>query len=246
MRHLIGKPTPMTISIPTPCSEKWENFTPTDKGGFCSSCQKDVIDFTNLSDDQIKLFFTDYSTNVCGRFSSGQLTSYRKESRNKTTLFKYIPASLLSLTLLLPPNESHAQAPLEKTEAATRTLGMVVTNTTDVQLPTQISGIAWLDSYQRAKNSVVQLKGAPIQTMTDSLGRFAIEIPNRTITDTLQFLAEGKDTYEVAIGNRSILRVNISRGLSPTMTLTMGAVAVACEVPRRRTWNKIKNIFKRN
>ena len=41
------------LHIPTPCHENWDNMNPVDKGRFCMSCQKKVIDFTGMNDEQL-------------------------------------------------------------------------------------------------------------------------------------------------------------------------------------------------
>src|SRR6185295_10334318 len=64
-----------TLSIPTPCNEKASSFTPTSRGSFCSSCQKEVIDFTSWSDERIARYFNN-TTNTCGRFKADQLKLY--------------------------------------------------------------------------------------------------------------------------------------------------------------------------
>lgn len=63
----------MKISIQKPCHENWNNMLPEEKGRFCLTCQKTVIDFTNKSKEEIKDFFQHSSTNICGRFRSSQL-----------------------------------------------------------------------------------------------------------------------------------------------------------------------------
>ncbi len=68
--------TNFQISIPTPCHEDWEKFTPTSTGGFCGSCQKNVIDFSGMSESQLVAYFRDLPTNnqhLCGRFRDDQL-----------------------------------------------------------------------------------------------------------------------------------------------------------------------------
>jgi hypothetical protein len=45
------------MTIPQPCDENWGDMTPTEKGRFCASCCKQVIDFTNMSDSQLAAFF---------------------------------------------------------------------------------------------------------------------------------------------------------------------------------------------
>src|SRR5688572_18266689 len=76
------------LNIPNPCHENWDQMTPMDKarpedqvgrGRFCGSCQKQVVDFTTMSDEQLVLFFkkqiqsSSGEGSVCGRFMQDQL-----------------------------------------------------------------------------------------------------------------------------------------------------------------------------
>ncbi len=65
----------MKISINEPCHENWDQMTPNDKGAFCLSCQKNVVDFSSKTIGQIKDFFKKKAENesVCGRFNESQL-----------------------------------------------------------------------------------------------------------------------------------------------------------------------------
>jgi hypothetical protein len=45
---------PKQIHIPNPCHEDWSKMTPTEKGAFCSSCKKEVLDFTKSSNEEIR------------------------------------------------------------------------------------------------------------------------------------------------------------------------------------------------
>jgi hypothetical protein len=50
-------------------------MAPNDKGAFCLSCKKNVVDFSKKTIDEVKTFFTELPTtaNVCGRFKETQL-----------------------------------------------------------------------------------------------------------------------------------------------------------------------------
>jgi len=93
----------LQLTIPTPCHENWDNMTTVDKGKFCDSCQKQVVDFSNMSDRQVAEFFKKPSTgSVCGRFMNDQLDRTIKISRKRMSWVKYffqfaIPAFLLSI-----------------------------------------------------------------------------------------------------------------------------------------------------
>jgi len=88
------------IHIPKPCNEDWSKMTSIEKGKHCNACQKTVIDFTKMKNEEI----TDYliakkEEGVCGRFLSSQITVkkpkhhevlidlYQKVEHNSNTLF---------------------------------------------------------------------------------------------------------------------------------------------------------------
>ncbi len=100
----------ITLSIPEPCHEDWNKMTPSQQGRFCGSCQKDVIDFTAMTDDELFRFFAEKkSTNVCGRTLSYQLnTSLAKPVEHKKRKFWYI-SYLTSLLLFFSKSETKAQ-----------------------------------------------------------------------------------------------------------------------------------------
>ena len=62
------------LSIPEPCHERWDQMTTEAQGRFCGSCQKIVVDFTVMSDEQVKNYLLDKkNTNTCGRFYATQI-----------------------------------------------------------------------------------------------------------------------------------------------------------------------------
>lgn len=93
----------LQLSIPKPCHENWDAMTPVEKGKFCGSCQKQVVDFSNMSDRQIAEFFKKPSTgSVCGRFMTDQLERDIEIPKKRIPWLKYffqftLPAFLVSL-----------------------------------------------------------------------------------------------------------------------------------------------------
>ena len=75
--HLFNKSTAMKeqtyFHIPEPCHENWDNMTPQDKGRFCASCSKQVVDFSLMSDQQVLNYFKNATGKTCGRFANDQL-----------------------------------------------------------------------------------------------------------------------------------------------------------------------------
>ncbi|ARV15503.1 energy transducer TonB [Polaribacter sp. SA4-12] len=64
------------ITIPKPCHENWNEMTPKEKGRFCKSCSKTVVDFTKKSTVEIQDYLVkNKSKRVCGHFYRKQLDS---------------------------------------------------------------------------------------------------------------------------------------------------------------------------
>ncbi|MBS1622694.1 MAG: hypothetical protein JST83_01650 [Bacteroidetes bacterium] len=60
------------ITIPTPCHEQWSNMNATERGAFCHSCQKVVVDFTRMTDEEL-IHYLQQGTPGCGKFRTEQL-----------------------------------------------------------------------------------------------------------------------------------------------------------------------------
>ena len=127
------------LSIAEPCHENWENMNPVEKGKFCGSCQKQVVDFSNMSDGQIAEFFKKPSTgSVCGRFMSDQLDREIEIPRKRIPFVKQFFQIALPAFLISAKASAQTQKP-SKAKPATidtlrvplepfRTLGMVAMN----------------------------------------------------------------------------------------------------------------------
>lgn len=98
----------LKISIPTPCHKDWQAMAPNTQGRHCTSCAKTVIDFTTMSDDEVKYFFLNKKEEkVCGRFKNIQLHSIIIELPHNIFyipmpgLKKFLVASLLVFSTTL-------------------------------------------------------------------------------------------------------------------------------------------------
>jgi len=96
------------MKIKSPCHENYKAMTSSNGGRFCQSCQKVVVDFTNMTEQEIKHYFQNSSTeHVCGRFKSVQLNEGNRVERIiwqlKTriqTKVGFIPARVAFLSIL--------------------------------------------------------------------------------------------------------------------------------------------------
>lgn len=67
----------MKISIPKPCQENWNTMTPNEKGRFCLSCNKTVVDFSRMKKDEIVSYLENQNKVICGRVRIEDLVNIR-------------------------------------------------------------------------------------------------------------------------------------------------------------------------
>ena len=64
----------LALSIAKPCHENWDEMFPGERGVYCSSCHKNVIDFTSMPDDEVLDYFQQRKGEpLCGKFRNDQL-----------------------------------------------------------------------------------------------------------------------------------------------------------------------------
>ncbi|BAO75240.1 energy transducer TonB [Winogradskyella sp. PG-2] len=79
--------TKYSLSIPKPCHEDWSKMTPNEKGKFCQSCSKTVVDFTKMEVDEIQDYIhRNKDQRICGHIKQSQLNAINL--RIPETVFK--------------------------------------------------------------------------------------------------------------------------------------------------------------
>lgn len=102
------------LHINEPCSQNWDKMTATEKGKFCSSCQKTVFDFTSATDNEIiKYIESMKGEEFCGNFEEGQLNKWIHSSQLKNSN-KKLYELMLSLILLAGGQNLYAQEATKK------------------------------------------------------------------------------------------------------------------------------------
>lgn len=82
--------TQKIFTIGEPCHEDWNVMTPTDKGRFCDSCAKCVVDLRGKSQPEIQNLFEIHEGNLCGSMTP---TQYRQSQREANLALNHAPAT---------------------------------------------------------------------------------------------------------------------------------------------------------
>lgn len=237
-----------TLKINQPCIENWDSFDRTTKGGFCGSCQKEVVDFTSMSDHQIKAYFKNSSGNTCGKFQSHQLKAYRTHTLQSTHAgLKWMYAGLLSGLMLLTARPSLAQDQIKpKAEVVSESTQNSSTSSTPDQ-SFIARGRVMGEAYSLPGVNIF-IKGTTLGTVTDIDGYF--ELPEVSPGDILVFSSIGFITSEYEVPNKPphSLAMELQVPMQTLVCDIMGEVAVEevyLEEPRglAKAWQKIKRIF---
>ena len=172
----------MQISIPKPCHEDWNKMTPVEKGKHCAVCNKNVIDFTNYSNEQL-IKHLENKKNLCGRFKKKQLDKEITLKRKDKNSFVGYAASTLFAVLTFGNHSAEAQKEpkIEQTSKQFVSLGISNKKIKEKKETTQVSGTINDQSGPLPGVNIV-IKGTTKGTLTDFDGNFSIEC---TIGDTL-------------------------------------------------------------
>lgn len=122
-------PRKIQLSIPEPCHEDWNAMTPAGNRRFCSSCSKEVIDFSGMSDAQLIRFFKEPRGSVCGRFQQEQLANELVIPPKRVPWLRYFfTISLPAFLFSCKSNRLTGEMAI-KTELVKATTGLLVMET---------------------------------------------------------------------------------------------------------------------
>lgn len=221
----------LELKIDRPCSEKWESFENRGLNGFCASCEKEVIDFTKMSDRQIKDYFLNSAGDVCGRMRKNQQKEYILEYNHPLSK---LTAGLLTLGSVLFSSVSIQAQDKDKIEFLESKKISLTNNYSGV-----VSGIVVDETGEALPGVNVAIEGTAKGTSTDLDGYYSIEAKP---TDILTFSYVGFETIEKKVDSKSNMDVVLNGAMLGGL---MGEVVIAYPYSPRGLWWKIKGFFGR-
>lgn len=217
-----------SLEINKPCLENFNQFKPTLDGGFCGSCQKEVIDFSKMNSQEVMSYFKNKNNqDVCGKFNSNQLKTYtdKSQSRKRYSFWSGIGLACLSIFSF---NTSQAQTEVTKKPSETniKNQGKEIT----------VKGIV-SDDLGPISDISVFLQGTSIGTVTDFDGYF--EFPKLLKKgDILVFSHIGMESKKIVINNNSTLNIELKVNMKSDTCILLGKVAVKQVYKSKRKFNK--------
>jgi hypothetical protein len=175
----------MKLQIPEPCPQKWEGMTSiNEKERFCTSCAKNIIDFSVQTDRQIKKAIYTSSGNLCGKFSSDQL------NRSLDNYFPNLRAIVLSGLLLNVTANLNGQvemkAPQEQSISTSDPSYVVIKGRIKDTISPQLSG-----------DLRVELNGFHLYCLPNSSGDFQFQVPRKSVPELISLTVRKGNAYKV-------------------------------------------------
>ncbi|MFD2564996.1 carboxypeptidase-like regulatory domain-containing protein [Aquimarina rubra] len=212
-----------SLNVKTPCTENFTNFSPTEKGGFCNSCTKEVIDFSRMDTTEIIHYFETHSTkNTCGRFNSNQLTTYTNTDSKRKNISLLTGLAFACITLF---SFTKTQAQNIKNQTTTTNNNpskfQKVINENDIT----VKGIVSENGIPLPGANIV-LEGTTTGTSTDFDGNFEFPVQLKK-GDVLVFSYIGFTSKKVVIEDKNSANdIALKVNLKESGCILMGKVAV--------------------
>jgi hypothetical protein len=234
------------LTIAKPCSEKFNKFRQTPQGGFCNSCQKEVIDFRKLRDEQIVKYFNNNKGNTCGYFDTSQLNrTITKTDFKQSTHFRFFRVAAIAFLSFSSLHHIQAQEQKHKIEVVQNENQLKDSQSHKSESQQSLLTGIVADASGPLPGANIILKGTAIGTSTDFDGEF--EFPKVLKEgDVLVISFLGYATQEIVIKKeQTILKAELNINMKEDLScFLMGEVEVNEVYKSKPTfWQRIKNIF---
>ena len=207
----------LRLSIPEPCHEDWNNMTPTLQGRYCQACEKEVTDFSQMTDAQIVQLIEKGKGNYCGRFRPEQLDRDISLSVPQYVLSPWAKAGILAASVLLavPGMSQQTFFPLKSVTQATLVIQEKVV---DNKKPFIVRGMVTDQEGEPMIGASVLLVGTSTGTITDLQGNFALHLEQYLPTLALTFSYVGYDVQTIRVTKKGpkLIKVKLQEGINLT------------------------------
>ena len=238
------------LQIPEPCHENWNSMTPTQQGRFCLSCQKEVIDFSVMTDKEILQYISTASEKTCGRIGSQQLNrDLIAPPEPRKIWWKYWMSVAASLVILSAKSNAQVKAPKAAIVAMplvgdTNYIEIVAGGISAIRNEYQkkeylVTGVVKDDKDSPIPGATIMIKGTKKGTASDRDGKFSIIVTGRENTSLLVSCI-GFETQNARVENHSNqISVIENIKLNPLVMGFMGDIVIT-----KRKKKSLFNYFK--
>jgi hypothetical protein len=244
------------IRIAEPCHENWNSMHPSDQGRFCLSCQKQVVDFSGMTDKEILEHISSASRSICGRADNGQLNRLLVAPPEPRSIWwRYwmgLAASFMLLSSRTNAQVKHPKHPTvhtpskeKKLPPASITMGTVAMVEKPAPDTIEISGSVVDEKNNPVPYASVRRLDSKSGVAADSMGHFVLQASGDLPDIELTISAIGFETKKIAkidagyirsqsVKHRVIQLETVNIVLKTQLLGEMGVVVIARPLNRIR------------
>lgn len=175
-----------SIKLGFTCPQKWEAMEPVSGGRYCQSCQKEVIDFTQLSNQEIIGYFEQKSkVKTCGHFGEEQLNRLNKSLKQLPRTSLQQSLNTLALGTLLTASSCQTSKGISQANCKNhKSHYEIVDKSIDKKDTTnaEIVGTIVSEDNEPLSDVFIQIGETTIVAVSDLDGEFRLVVP----TDLMQ------------------------------------------------------------
>lgn len=182
------------LKIVDPCKQDWNLMSHVEGGKYCTHCAQNVIDFSNMSDQEIIKFLNQSGDNVCGRLRQDQLNRpiiQSAERVDRPILYKILAGILLlSASKVAFGNgrlfsEKNPFSPEHEPHSTTVALEHMRSNPSDTTKAIIRGRIIDSSTGETLVGATVKLKDSDYGASSDIDGIYEISVPDKFLGDTI-------------------------------------------------------------
>ncbi len=227
------------IRIAEPCHENWNSMSPTDQGRFCMSCQKQVVDFSTMTDKEILEHISAASKSICGRAGNDQLNRLLVAPPEPRKIWwRYWMGLAASLVLISSKASAQTKSPSPGIvqQDPVRMVGKIaVLPEPEKANKYVVNGVIKDEFNQPVIAASIMIKDTKKGVVSDSKGMFSIQVdyPGDIVLRISSVGYEMQDVKVTHPGSSQIM-ININMVLKQTLMGMVGEVVVVKK--KKKSW----------
>ncbi len=231
----------MKIELQNPCHESWVNMQPTKEGRFCDSCQKEVADFSQFTDTELKAYFAQAKGTGCGRFHPTQLNRILPNAPKKP---RFMPKWSLSFLLFLGActKETTPKEQINSVTNSAKELKKSKFSLFFLEEDVAISGIVQKEYRKIPLGGVeVRIKGTDFITLTNEEGKFELvaQLPSELQESLILVFSYPHDTREYLLNRNEFAETKVYYIELEADILKKGGYGIVETPLKKPFWGKV-------
>lgn len=234
----------LSVSIKSPCSEKWDSFTPAEQGAFCHRCQKKVADLTRMNERELLEYLNSRKTATCARLRTDQLGIYHLDAPSKMlSRFSWFKAAAASVLLLLVSRQGLAQTKAKEQIVVVDPSIQTASTKSPAPGGVQVVGLVTDEAGNPFPGASIIVQGTTIGTTSDVNGRFVFAEPV-PIGSTLVFGFIGFEPKTFKLKRDMPAEVEVVMKMDEWQMMGELTIDAPYAVqPKPSFWSKVRKLF---